>query len=294
MTSSRFERMVIGLPQGTASQSGIRTAADLAEFLNIELLGTFIADENLRSLFGLPGRELRMLDLQWQPIDPARISRDLQEVTDFVRNRFIENVGSRTVKTSFDTIAGAHILGSLIRTGDIVAIVEPTHPGDRITQQFVDLLDAAFATAAAVLVVPRRVLRTSGPITAVATSNDDPSIRAALEISAALKERLIILSQSDTPTPAEILTDARELGVPVEQVRLDTPAMSGIAPQPSSRQSQERLRVISRITRSADTHGLFSTLAGVPLLVVKSHQADSDAFIKNRKPSAREVAESRG
>ena len=281
MTSSRFERMVIGLPQGTGSQSGIRTAADLAEILNIELLGTFIADENLRSLFGLPGRELRLLDLQWQPIDLARISRDLQELTDYVRNRFLESVGDLTVKTSFDVIAGAHALGSLIRTGDIVAVVEPSHPGERITQQFVDLLEAAFATAAPILVIPRRVLRTSGPISAVVTSANDPSIRVALEMSAALKERLIIVSESGILTPAEILKDAKQLGVPVEQLLSNTTGIiSGIAPGRLSRRSEERLRVISRNTASGDTHKLFSTLAGVPLLVVEPSRVDSDAIIK--------------
>jgi len=277
MTSSRFERMVVSLPQGTGSKSGIRTAADLAEFLNIELLGTFIADANLRSLIGLPGRELRMLDLQWQPIDLTRISRDLEDITDFVRSRFIESVGNRAVKTSFDVIAGAHILGSLIRAGDIVAILEPTHPGERITQQFAGLIDVAFGKAAAILVVPRRVLRTSGPIVAVATSNDDPSIRAALEITAALKERLIIVSQSGIPPSAEILDRARQLGVQVEQHTSDTAPIGGAA---APHQSKERLRVTSRVQRASDTHSLFSTLAGVPLLIIEPRRAGLDAINK--------------
>jgi len=277
MSGRRFERMVVSLPQGTGSQSGIRTAADLAEILNIELLGTFIADANLRSLIGLPGRELRMLDLRWQPIDLTRISRDLEDITAFVRSRFIESVGNRTVKTSFDVIGGAHILGSLIRADDIVAILEPAHPGERITQQFAGLLDAAFGTAGAILMVPRRVLRASGPVTAVATSSDDPSIRAALEVSAAIKERLIIVSQPGILPSTEILDRARQLGVPVEQLTSGTATNSGTA---APHHPKERLRVTSRVQQSADTHRLFSTLAGVPLLIVVPRRADLDAIKK--------------
>jgi len=280
MTSSRFERMVIGLPQGTGSQSGIRTAADLAEFLNIELLGTFIADENLRTLIGLPGRELRMLDLQWQPIDLTRISRDLEDITEFVRSRFIESVGDRTVKIGFDVVAGAHILGSLIQAGDIVAIIEPAHPGERITQQFAGLLDTAFTTAAAILVVPRRVLRASGPVSAVANSSDDPSIRVALEISAAIKERLIIVSQPGIRPSAEIIDLARQLGVPVEQLTAGTAAIGGTA---APHQSKERLRVTSRVQQSGDPHRLFSALAGVPLLIVEPRRSELDAIIKQQE-----------
>ena len=43
-------------------------------------------------------------------------------------------------------------MSSLIRAGDIVAIIEPSHPGERITRQLIGPLNAAFDTAAAILV----------------------------------------------------------------------------------------------------------------------------------------------
>jgi len=288
MTSTRFERMVIGLLQGTGSNPAIRAAADLAEFLNIELLGAFIADASLHSLIGLPGRELRMLDLQWQPVDLARISRDVEHVVDFARNRFVENVGKRSIRARFDIIAGAHVLNSLIRPDDIVVVIEPAHPGEKITQQFLGLLDAVFETAAAILVFPDRILRARGPIVATATSSDDPSITAALEIAAALRERLIIAAQPGVLPSAEFLADAKRLGVDVEQTTDDSTAVDAAAPVLSSSRPQGRLRVVSRSRRPDDVRELFSTLHGTPLLLVSAHGASSLPHELESQPGGRD------
>jgi hypothetical protein len=288
MSSRRYERMVIGLPGGAGSQPAVQAAADLAEFLNIELLGAFIADASLRALTGLPGRELRMFDLQWQPFDFQRISRDLDDAAEMARSRFAETAASRAIKTSFDVIAGPNMLGSLVRADDIIAIIEPGHPGERITQQFIDLLDAAFSTAAAVLVVPRRILRTSGAIMAVADSPGDASIPIALEIAAALKERLVIATGSATRMPPEILpailADAKRLGIQVEQITTSRTAAGAAVPFLTG-QSNERLRVISRNRRSENHHGLFSDLHGVPLLVVEFDRAELPIKPEGQKAS---------
>ena len=157
MTSPRlgFKRMLVGLPQSMAGRAAIDAAADLAEFLHIELLATFIADPTLQGLAGFPAmRELRALDQGWQAIDAAQFARDIDHITDIARQRFAETVRSRSIKTGFDVVAGAEMVASLIRADDIVAIIEPTHPGERITRQFTGVLDAALASAAAILVVP--------------------------------------------------------------------------------------------------------------------------------------------
>lgn len=268
MSNGRFNRMVVGLPQGTGNQAAVQAAAELAEFLQIELLGTFIADASLRALTGLPVRELRMLDFHWQPIDLAQISRELDDAVDLARGRFTESVGSRAIKTSFEVINGAHVMGSLLRADDIVAIIEPTHPGERITQQFTRLLDAVFETPAAVLVVPRRILRTSGPVLAVAGTEEDASVRVALEIAAALRERLVIATRFGTLPSPEILGEAERLGVHVEQIAASGSLVNAAAVALPALRSQERLRVVGRIRQSDEAHRLFSTLHGVPLLVV--------------------------
>ncbi len=265
---SGFRRMVIGLPQSVANHGAVEAAANLAEFLDIELLATFIADAALLGLAEVSAvRELRTLDQGWQPIELAQITRDLEIAADRARRRFVESVKSRSIKTSFDVVAGAEVIAALLRADDIIAIIEPAHPGESITRQFTDLLAAAFAAAAAVLVVPRRIACATGPIVAAAASPEDPCIRAALEIAAALRERLIIVTLSAAPLPRELLAAAADLGVTVEHS-----CAPGTGTESSGLRAaalKARLRVVSRGFLTADGEELFASLHGIPLLVIE-------------------------
>lgn len=273
-----FKRMVVGLPQGLANQAAVDMAADLAEFLHIELLATFIADSALNALAGLSGaRELRTLDQGWQPINVAQIMRDIDRAAILAHWRFAASVRSRAIKTSFDVVTGAEVLASLIRADDIVAIIEPTHPGERITRQFTGLLEAAFAMAGAVLVVPRRIVRTAGPIVTVASNSEDPGIRAAMEIAAAVKERLVVVTGAGMRLPIKVLAEAERLGVQVEHIAGSGLPADASLPAPASARLQERLRVLSRGVLTDDAHRLFSSLQGIPLLVIEPGRAEAAA-----------------
>ena len=242
----------------------------MAEFLQIELLATFVADATLPALAELPAvRELRAFDQGWQAIDPAQITREIDYAAGRARRRFAASVGSRRIKTSFNVIAGAQAMASLIRADDIVAIIEPTHPGERITRQFTGLLEAAFALAGAVLVVPSRLARTTGPVVTVASDAADPGIRAALEIAAALSERLVVVTAAGAPPPIEFLAAAKQLGVAVGH-------SAGSGPlAPASARLHERLRVVGRGVWADDVSRLFSSLQGVPLLVIAPGRAEA-------------------
>ncbi len=269
-----FKRMVLGLPQNMANHAGVDAAVDLADLLNIELLGTFVADASLRAFAGsLAVRELRVLDQEWQPIDLARISQDLESAANIARRCFAESTKSCTIKTRFDVVGDIDVIASLIRANDVVAIIEPTHPGERITRQFTGLFDAAFETAAAVLVVPRRIDRTAGPVAAVAAGPEDPSIRVGLEIAAALDERLIIEIPLGAALPNEFLTDAEQLGVQLEQITATELGNRASAVALFSRRPRERLRVITCSWPSNDVARLFSTLHRIPLLIVHPDRA---------------------
>ena len=276
-TRMGFKRMVVGLPQGLADQAAVDAAVGLAEFLQIELLATFIADSTLLTLADLSGaRELRAFDQGWQAIDVAQIARDIERAASLARQRFAETVRARAIKTSFDVISGAEVMAAMIHSDDIVAVIEPGHPGERVTRQFTGLLETAFATAGAVLAVPRRIARTAGSIVTIASKSEDPSIRAALEIAAALKERLVVATTAEMGLPVGLLADAERLGVAVEHV-------SGGA-LPATR-LHERLRVLSRGTLAGDLGALFSSLHGIPLLVI-----DPDRAVEKQETGERRQA----
>ncbi len=277
--------MVLCLPQGSVNRAAVDAAADLAEFLNIELLATFVADPTLPALAGLSGaRELRALGQGWQPLDPAQITRDIDHAISVARRRFAESVRSRAIKTSFDVLTGAEAIASLIRFDDIVAVLEPAHPGETITRQFTGLLEAAFEMAGAVLVVPRRIARTTGPIVTVATDLDEPSVRAALEIAAALKERLVIVTAAGTRLPIKVLADAKQLGVKVEHIVGGGPSADASL-LAASASLQERLRVLTRSVLTDDVARLFLSLQGIPLLLMNQAEQELPPASRNqRKP----------
>jgi hypothetical protein len=271
MSSRRFTRMVVGLPQGMGNASAMQAAADLAEYLQIELLAAFIADAALLNLAGFPAmRELRILDQQWQPLELARIAGELEDAAEVARKRFDDSVGSRALKASFDVLRSADVIPSLIQAGDILTIIEPSHPGESITWQFTALMDAALEAAAAILFVPRRIAHTSGPIMALADGPQDPTIRAALEVAAALKENLIVVAPPGAPLSAETMAEAKQRGVAVQELVANASGADATL-LPASSRAGERLRVIAR-QLLGDGQRLFSMLYGVPLLMINSDQ----------------------
>jgi len=264
-SGSGFKRMVVGLPHGSAGRAAVDAAVDLAEFLNIELLATFIADAALPALAGLSAvRELRALEEGWQAIDSAQITRDIDRAIGAARQYFAESIKGRSIKTGFDVLTDAEAIATLIRSDDIVAIIEPGHPGERITRQFTGLLEAAFEAAGAVLALPTRIARTRGPIVVIASDSQDAGIRTALDIAAALKEPLIVVTAADAALPTGLLAEAQQLGVRVELTDASLLTAGRL---------HERLRVLTRSALTESTTQLFSSLQGVPLLVIEAGRA---------------------
>jgi hypothetical protein len=160
-------------------------------------------------------------------------------------------------------------LGSVSRADDIVMIVEPESPAERAAQQFAWLLQAAFESASAVILVPPRIIRNKGPIVAIATSPDDPSIHIAAEIAIAAQEELIII-EADGQGAEHERPAATDSGLMVKRFA----AAQAAIPDPATcaqafRQFHERLIVV---TRGAFQSGVASMLASarcVPVLVVE-------------------------
>lgn len=262
-----FKRIIIDLAHGSTNFAAVEAAADFAELLNIELLATFITDATLPALAALSGaRELRVLEREWQTIDYEQIGRETDQAVDRARRRFAESIGNRAIRTGFDVLAGADAIASLISIDDIVTIVEPAHPAERITWQFTALFEAAFAAAGAVLVLPRKVVRTTGPIVTTASEADDLAARAALRIAAAHKERLIILTATGTRPPPALFAEAESLGVRIEHISGPPPDRAQLV---AARHFGERLHVLPANMLVGDAARLLSRLEGIPLLLIR-------------------------
>ena len=270
-----FKRMVVGLPQSLPNYGACNVAADLAERLNIQFLAAFIADASVRALVDSPAaRELRLPERNWQTIDRSRMLEDLESAATIARRRVAESTQGRSLDARFDIIEDVDAIGPFIQADDLVVVIDPAHPGERITRQFTCLLDAAVRTAAAVLVLPAHVGRTAGPVVAFATGSQDPSLRIGLQVASALQERLIVEVAEGLPLSSDMLLDAQRLGVRVEQLPAMplTPHASAMAL--SSDRLNERLRVVTHSRTLDEIARLFWTARGIPLMIIHPDRVD--------------------
>ncbi len=267
-----FKRMVLGLPHSATDYASVAFTAQLAELLGLDIVGLYVEDENLTGLSALSCvRELRSLGGGWHPIDAAQLAQGRGQAAADARRLFEEAAKALRVGTRFNLVKGtmAEIIGSQSTVDDIIAIIEPKNPAERVTYQYRQLMDVAFNAPSATLLVPSHISRRTGPIVAVAASGQDPSIHAALGIATSIKERLIVLAPPDANKEA-MARLAGAGGVSVDW----RPLPGGIIGVPElafllSRTS-ERFVVVSR--GRADDWGP-SQLAsgrGVPVLVTEA------------------------
>jgi hypothetical protein len=268
-----FKRLVLGLQPGAHDRT-MQLAVELADLLHLDLLGLFLEDTSLRNLASIPFlREFRPLGGGWQTIDLDRLSRDFELAARSIERKFMGAAKRLPTGYQFEVARGslAKSFSSVSRTGDIVMIVEPWSPVERATQQFSWLLEAAFRSATAVMLVPPRLVRTKGPVAAIATSPDDPSLQVAAAIALAAKEELVII-EADGPDADDpyIRTLAAPTGLIIKRAAaVNIGVVDPAACAPAFRQIQERLIVMTRGAFADRTASAIAATRQVPVLVVE-------------------------
>lgn len=273
MESHSFRRIVLGL-QPRARDDIIPLAVELADLLHLDLLGLFLDDTSLSSLANLPfAREFRPLGGGWHSIDIDRLAHDAELAAPSVERMFGDAAKRLATRHQFEVARGpmSEIIASVSQPHDIVVIVEPISPAERASQQFSWLVEAAFRSAAAVLLVPPRIVRTKGPIAAVTATPDDPSIRAAAAVALAAKEELIVIDVCEPAIDdARIRALAAELGLKIKHVAASKTLLSHPAAfSPAYHQVQERLLVMTRGTFADRVASAIASARRVPMLVVE-------------------------
>jgi len=273
-----FKRLVLGL-QPSASIRAMRLAAELAELLDLDLLGLFLEDSSLRELAGIPfAREFRPLGGGWHPFDLDRLAHDLEVAARAVERSFTVAVKNLAARSQFEVMRGPvrEALSSVSGTGDIVMIVEPANAAERVSAQFCGLIEAAFRSAAAVMVVPPRIIRSRGSIVAIATTADDPSIAAAAGIAVAAKETLVIIEVGKQFRDDLSLSQlAADTGLTIRRI-----AAGDLSPDPAAcfealRPLQERLVVMTRLPSDGPVASTIAAARQVPVLVIEPEKLPS-------------------
>jgi hypothetical protein len=274
-----FRRMVLGLPQSASDYATLRATAELAELLRLSLVATFVEDESLTQIAGLPfARELRLLGGGWHPIEMQKLAAEMERTAATARRLFADVVQHCSIETSFSLARGspAAVIASLATSEDIIVVIEPKNPAERFTKQFTELVGAAFHANAAVMIIPNRVARSTGPVVAIAADPDDPSIPAALGIAAAAGERVIIAVRSDDFKPSSELSKLIDAsGVKIEVVAIRRRAANASMLAAELHNLRERLLVITRGTIADAEAPALASLRSVPVVIVEPHPTKS-------------------
>lgn len=273
MTSPAFKRLVLRLPASAADYPAVTFTAQLAERLGLDVVGLFVEDESLLGLADLPFvRELRALGGGWHPLDAAQLARGAGHASAEAHRLFQQAVKALRVAARFDLAKGplAAALGAQSAAEDILAVIEPRHPGERVTHQFRELMETALDARCAVLLVPSHIVRRRGPIVALATSGADPSLPAALRIAAAIHERLVVLAppEIDAAALAQLAAAAH---VPVDRVPVGADAAALLA---QLARLNERLVVLSRAAADRRLPPQLASGRGIPVLVTQAPTGD--------------------
>ncbi len=196
-----FRRMIVGLPRSPRDYGAVSVTAEFANIFGTHLVGTFYEERRLLEFAALPAaREFR--HGSWHPLSVDRLERELSALAREAELSFLAVVSRCRAAASFtrgkdpaeETIfadAGAD---------DIIAIIEPKSPLERVTHQFTQLVAAAFKASSSILLVPDRPLPAAGPIVVVADDGSDPALDVALAISAATGDPLIVIPARHTDT----------------------------------------------------------------------------------------------
>jgi hypothetical protein len=267
-----FKRMLLGLPQNTSDYESVTTVVRLAEVLGLNLVATLVQEAGLIDLAGLPGaREFRPFGGGWHPVEVSQLRLQLEQAATTARQLFREAVRSARIDTSFNLAQGtaAEAIGSLATADDIVVVIEPRNPAERITQQFTHLIEVAFKAAAAVMIVPCRIARTTGPVVAVATHRDDPSIRSALRIAAAIGENVILVGPLDERARASIDDLATTAGVRVEYAPAAHEPFDVAALRASLAHLRERMVVLTREAFDDSAAPAIAADRSIPVLLIE-------------------------
>ena len=268
-----FKRLVLGL-QPSAPDRSVRLAVTLAKMLDLELLGLFLEDESLRDFAAIPfARELRLLGGGWHPLDLERLSQELELVARSAERAFTEAVKHLSIRCQFEVMRGATAttIATVSRTSDIVLIVEPANAAERATAQFSRLWQAAFGSAAAVMIAPSRIARTRGSIVAVAAGWDDPSVAVAATVARAVEEELVLLDIGEQAIDDErIRSLASATGLRVRHVVTDKAVRADPAALAQALgRFQERLLVMTRGVTNERSVPILASERHVPVLVVE-------------------------
>jgi hypothetical protein len=205
--STSFRRAVLGMTTGGVDRHVLQAAGEFARLLELEMLGVFIEDQALIDLAALPfARELRLPECEWRILEPQRVDDELRAAAQQAGRLFRREIESQGLTCRFEVRRGnpVTLASNVVRATDVLilaeaAAVDLVGPGREAARQ------AAEASAAAVLLLPRSGMPRHGPVAAVAASRSDPCFELAARIATATGEKALAIPPVEPATSAALM-----------------------------------------------------------------------------------------
>jgi hypothetical protein len=275
-TRSTHRRLIVEFCHGEPNARTLRAAAEFALLLELELHGLFIEDEALLALAELPfAREIRLPTHEWQNIESGRIVAELRHAADVAQRLLHDVAAALGVPNAFEVRRGdpAETMAAIASGGDIIVVAAQAAPGGRVAPAASRVHAAAHGSAASLLLLPSRLAARQGPVVAVLTSVDDPSLAPAARAAVNTNGRLLVLTPDGEAAMGDrVLERAVALGLP--QSRVAAHSLGGLHAGDVLRalgHIRERLVVLTRDASAAGELAAASRIAtdrGVPVLLV--------------------------
>lgn len=284
-----FQRIILGLRPGAIDRDAVEVVAELAWLLGAVLQGIFVEDRAVSGIGALlEAREFQLIGRQWRPIEAERLAEDMQ-LAELSARRLLDRAAQRLGVASFFEVLHDEpmsSLPSLARPGDILAVVAPRDPHERLAPYYLEpaLVPGFSATT---IFVPRRIGRKRGPVLALVGTPQDKGLSVAAAVARAAEERLVILGPNDSGLREGILHAAKMVGghwAKTEFVALER--LDELAFLSAAEGVQERLIVLTRPPDNA--HGdmdpfVIASMRQSPIILV-GPTAAADAL--SRPPNA--------
>jgi hypothetical protein len=274
-------RLVLELCHGCADVLTMRTAAQVASMLRLDLHGLFIEDTSMLALAELPFvREIRLRTHEWQAIDAERMQAELRHTAAEARRMLNEVAAAIGVPNVFEILRGdpGDMIAGVLSADDVVVLAAPASAGARLAPGFARVYEAVGQSTASVLLLPVGFTPRRGIVVALLSSADDPSLTPAAQIAISARENLLLLLP---PDGEHIAGDAAEravaLGVAGSHVM--TRRLSGLHAEDALHalgHARDQLIVVTRDACPAGSIEEASRIAayrGVPVLLVEPGEA---------------------
>jgi hypothetical protein len=193
----QIQRVLVGLFDDALAPVALEAAAELARALGARLHGLFVEDALAFEAAAWPARQaITRHDLVWRPFTRERLAEAHDLAVRELRRRLQQQANAWGVAIDFETARGhpAGLLAQRSAPGDLLVVAEPRDPIALTLDPYRRLLQAALRAPAPVLYLPHAARRSAGPVIVLATGAEDPLLRLASPLAAALDEPLVVLA----------------------------------------------------------------------------------------------------